>query len=231
MNRKATISCLTFDLDDTLWEVYPVIIRAERIFYEWLETHHPSVAAAFDLKSLISHRQAFFKQFESMNHDFTWLRRAWLDHICEEYHCANGFAEEGFHVFWKARNEVTFFDGVWEMLAEAREHYRLISITNGNADIRQVGLGDFFSDEITAARVGAAKPDPMIFEAALAKAGVPAHQVVHIGDDPVRDVQGAASMGMKTIWMNIAQQVWPGGPEADRVVTGINQLLPAIKSL
>ena len=31
------IKCITFDLDDTLWEIEPVIIKAEIKFEEWLK--------------------------------------------------------------------------------------------------------------------------------------------------------------------------------------------------
>ena len=226
-----TIQCLTFDLDDTLWDVHPVIIRAEKRFYEWLATHYPHISQEFDLNAMVAHRQTYFTQFEDMRHDFTWLRKKWLAHLATEYQCPKEFETVGFEVFHKARNEVEFYDGVIDMMEEVAPNYTIISITNGNADVNKVGLGKYFDFAVTAAEVGAAKPDPRIFQKALELGKVQPENVIHIGDDPVRDVNGAAVLGMKTIWVNTHRQPWPGGDRANSEVIHISQLSEAIKSL
>ena len=38
-----TIDCITFDLDDTLWECDSVIARAEEALFEWLRQNMPRV--------------------------------------------------------------------------------------------------------------------------------------------------------------------------------------------
>ena len=180
---------------------------------------------------MIAERQTFFKGFRQMSHDFTWLRKQWLKQIGAQFHCPHGFEEAAFEVFWLARNEVTFFEGTIPMLEAVKRDFGVISITNGNADVKQVGLGAYFDHAITAAQSGVAKPDPVIFQKALDLAQVEAHQVVHVGDDPIADVHGAAALGIKTIWANIHQKPWPGGEPADREVRYLKELLPAIKSL
>lgn len=50
-----------------------------------------------------------------------------------------------------------------------------------------------FSNEL-----GVAKPHPRMFEAACDVLGVPAAQVLHIGDNPAADVAGAEAAGMTT---------------------------------
>jgi putative hydrolase of the HAD superfamily len=50
------------------------------------------------------------------------------------------------------------------------------------------------------ADVGARKPDPEIFRAALDRLGVPAADVWFVGDSWERDVRGAAAAGMRPIW-------------------------------
>jgi putative hydrolase of the HAD superfamily len=47
--------------------------------------------------------------------------------------------------------------------------------------------------------VGAAKPDPAIFEAGLAEAGCAAAEAVHVGDSPDHDAQGARGAGIRSI--------------------------------
>ena len=44
------------------------------------------------------------------------------------------------------------------------------------------------------------KPSPHIFEAALAKAGVPAEDVWFCGDQFIPDLEGAAAAGMTPVW-------------------------------
>jgi len=41
-----TIKALTFDLDDTLWPVAPVIEHAERVAFDWLARTYPSVTGS-----------------------------------------------------------------------------------------------------------------------------------------------------------------------------------------
>ncbi|MCV5262976.1 5-amino-6-(5-phospho-D-ribitylamino)uracil phosphatase YigB, partial [Escherichia coli] len=42
--RIEPIKAMTFDLDDTLYDNYPVIVRMERELLAWLKHHHPAVA-------------------------------------------------------------------------------------------------------------------------------------------------------------------------------------------
>jgi len=52
---------------------------------------------------------------------------------------------------------------------------------------------------VASAAVGVEKPDRRIFDLALARAGVPAHRVVHVGDDYEADVLGAQGAGIDAI--------------------------------
>ena len=50
--------------------------------------------------------------------------------------------------------------------------------------------------------VGAYKPDPRVFEAALERLGLPSHEVLHVGDSDVDDVEGARAAGLRVAWIN-----------------------------
>ena len=52
---------------------------------------------------------------------------------------------------------------------------------------------------IDSAILGRAKPDPAMFEAALAAVGVPAAAAIHVGDSLLADVRGAARVGIEPI--------------------------------
>ena len=46
------IKCITFDLDDTLWKIEPVITKAEIFFQKWLDANYPEVSEKFNIESL-----------------------------------------------------------------------------------------------------------------------------------------------------------------------------------
>jgi putative hydrolase of the HAD superfamily len=50
-----------------------------------------------------------------------------------------------------------------------------------------------------------------MFAALRAMAGVPAEEILHVGDDPITDVVGARQAGMQTAWLNRDARSWPAG--------------------
>ena len=228
----ARLSCITFDLDDTLWDCEPVILRAEQRFHDWLGENFPRISERYQPAALVKHRRKFFERFPAKGHDFTWLRKQWLAHIAEEAGYAHEqVVEPGFHVFWKARNEVELYEYTHELLGSLRERFRVGCITNGNADVHHIGIGHYFDFVVTAASAGAQKPAPRIFEEALRAGDVSAEETLHVGDDAVRDVLGAGAIGMRTAWFNPRLTPWPGGKQPDHVVRNLRELRELLDGL
>jgi len=223
------LHCVTFDLDDTLWACAPLLTGAEEAFYAWLERHHPRISGRFTLAELATDRRGYFKRYPELEHDLTYLRRRWLQELAERFDYGPELVEHGFRVFWEQRNAVTLFDEAHALLDGMRERYSVGAITNGNADVHYIGIGHYFDFVITAAEAGAAKPKPEIFHAALRAADVDAAHAVHVGDDPVRDVQGAEAVGMRTVWVNLNAAPWPGGPPPDAEIRTLDELAPVLE--
>ncbi|MCP5152139.1 MAG: HAD family hydrolase [Ectothiorhodospiraceae bacterium] len=219
------IDCITFDLDDTLWETGSVLTRAEASFFEWITEHCPRVVESHDIDSLADQRRSHYAGIPELRHDVTRARRHWLEHTLREfgYH-DDALVDAGFQRFWEARQQVTVFEDVPALLGALRPRFRVGAITNGNADVHHIGIGHLFDFVITAGDAGAAKPEPAIFEAALAAAGAAAEHTVHVGDDPLRDVVGAGRLGMRTVWINPRLDPWPGGRNPDAVVRHVREL-------
>jgi len=224
------IQCITFDLDDTLWECFPVIMRAEQTFFEWLQKFYPTIAQDFDVETLMLHRRQSFAEVPDMAHDFSWLRKRWFSRLVENYDCDPAYVEQGFSVFLKARNSVTLFDGVESLLEKVKGGYCCGSITNGNADISLVGIESYFDFEITASGAGAAKPDPIVFNAAISAAKVLPQNILHIGDDPDRDIRGAGRLGMHTAWINPKRARWQGDHPPTLVFDKVTDLTTLLDS-
>ena len=202
---------LSFDLDDTLWPVGPVIAAAESELSSWLRARYPLTLSGHDTESLRALRAGVAERFPDRTYDMTFLRHRALRDLFAAAGHAESLADEAFEVFFTARNRVEFYDDVLPSLIRLRSRYRLFALSNGNADLHRCGLGELFAGHITARAAGAAKPDARIYAALLEMAGVEAHQVLHIGDDPLADVVGAMQAGMQAVWLNRDAREWPKG--------------------
>lgn len=90
------------------------------------------------------------------------------------------------------------------VLAELRARgLRLVVASNWDCSLPRVleraGLAQLVDGVVTSAVVGAAKPDPALFEAALAVAGCPPERALHVGDSVDKDVAGAAAAGIRAV--------------------------------
>jgi putative hydrolase of the HAD superfamily len=80
---------------------------------------------------------------------------------------------------------------------------RLVVVSNWDVSLHErlaeTGIAERVHGVITSAELGAAKPAPAIFGHALAMAGVPAQEAVHVGDSPDEDVEGARGAGIEPV--------------------------------
>jgi FMN hydrolase / 5-amino-6-(5-phospho-D-ribitylamino)uracil phosphatase len=200
---------LSFDLDDTLWPVGPVIAGAEDALFSWLRARYPQTVDGHSIESLRAQRALVAERHPERGHDLTFLRHRALKDLFATAGHAESLADDALEVFFSARNRVEFYDDVRPSLLRLRARYRLFALSNGNADLQRCGVADLFAGHITAAAAGVAKPDPRIFAHLADMAGVDADQVLHIGDDPLADVVGATRAGMQAVWINRDGREWP----------------------
>jgi len=225
------VSCITFDLDDTLWETGPVIARAEAIAHDWLIENAPAAVAGRSQDELLEHRRGHYATRPDLSHDFTALRRNWLIDIVTNAGYGAAVAANAFKVFWHARNEVTPFPAALELLSALRGRYVLGTITNGIADVHHIGLGSHFEFTITAADAGAMKPSALIFEYALRQASIAPQDALHVGDDAHADIHGAKQAGMRAVWVNPTSKPWDPalGEPPDAVVRDVSELAELLR--
>ena len=196
------IKCITFDLDDTLWAIEPVIIEAEQRFYTWLKENYPIVAENFDILSLRQLMKNTASDNPDIKHNLTKVRIKAYTYIKDLYKLSDDMPLKSFEYFMKYRNKVKLYDGAENMLLELKKKYMIGTITNGNASLEKIGIKNFFDFEIKASDVGFMKPSPKIFEAAVKKSGCNPSEMVHIGDSYEKDIIGAKSINMNYIWLN-----------------------------
>ena len=207
-----TIQAITLDLDDTLWPVWPTIKKAEAALHDWLVANVPNTAALLDTpESMRAQRDSLVADFPHLAHDFSFLRQEGIRRALLAGGDDPALAQTAFEVFFDARHQVELFEDALPALEYLAARYPLISISNGNADIQRIGLSRYFKGAISAGEFGIAKPDPRIFKAAAAAAGVPLAHVLHVGDDAALDAQGAQQAGMQAAWLNREGIAWPHG--------------------
>lgn len=211
-----SIRAICFDLDNTLWDVWPVIMRAEREMYDFLAARYPKTVANLTLEALREVRNEVAREFPQIAHDFTMLRKQSLRKLAALHAYPDCLVDEAFEVFIRARNEVTLYDEVLPALETLRTRFRLFTASNGNADLVKIGIAHFFERSVAAREVGALKPDPTIFLKTIEGTGLDVDEVAYVGDDPIMDVVGARQAGMLPIWINRAGMDWPGDLEPAR---------------
>jgi putative hydrolase of the HAD superfamily len=100
----------------------------------------------------------------------------------------------------------------------ARQGYTLCLVSNtmrtpGRAlreVLRQHGVLDRFAHLTFSDECGVRKPEPEIFRRTLQAVGVAPAEAVHVGDDPVLDVEGARRAGMRVIQVTNERPAWLG---------------------
>ena len=204
------IRAITLDLDDTLWEIGPVIRDAERALWDWLGANYPRIPEKFTAEDLLQLRQQVIEEFEDRAHDFSFMRRAVLSRVAEVAGYDEELVEPAFEVFYRARNAVELYPDVVPYLERIYSRYTVIAVTNGNANLEAIGIRHLFHGVVTAIEAGAAKPSRRIFDLAIERTGVAAERILHVGDHPETDVHGARQAGLRSAWINRNGGQWPG---------------------
>ncbi len=228
------IKLIGFDLDNTLWPVKPVILYAESELQKHLGGLSPAIP--YSGAHLSTYRSEILKENPDFAFRRTDLRRAMLVKIAMEVPAhrahAEAVADTAMAVFLKARNAVAYYPGAEAALQELSENYALCALTNGNASVEQLSIGPLFSFALTAEQVGAPKPKPDIFVAALDHFGCKPEEMIYVGDDPLLDITASASLGIFTIWLSDRGTVSAeSATPATEIIYDLSDLTAAVKRI
>ena len=229
------IHLITLDLDNTLWDIEKTMVRAEKE----LRMHLKSVSEkAFDIycsETTSEIRNRLLREQPRLRSNLTEFRKVLLGEIF--FRAGNSIqdskilASSAFNTFFEFRNKVVFFEGAINVLIALSEKYKVYALTNGNADVKMIGIDKYLSGAVSSAEVGVSKPDPEIFEAALNKAGVEAKSCIHVGDDYEDDIVGASNAGIASIWLNHQHKNDPNMNLATKVVSKVTEIPRAVEMI
>lgn len=97
--------------------------------------------------------------------------------------------------------------GAGALLRALKPGYKIGIVTNNRLAEQQeklhfLGMSEWVDVLITSEEVGALKPDPRIYQVALARLGAGPAETVMVGDNWSADVLGALALGIRPVWLN-----------------------------
>ena len=212
IRKMPEIKLITFDLDDTFWDIKNTIISAEINSRKWIEDRIKKKIEWGTFDDFLEIRNKLIKKNPSLDYDLGLLRKKMISYHTQKYFKnqkdLDEFIEEAYMFFLEERHKVEFFDGVIPVLEKLSLNYKLGVLTNGNADIKKLGIDHMFDFSVSSMDVKSNKPDQGHFIRAKEVSQINFHNTLHVGDHPVNDVYGARELGINVMWFNLNNLVW-----------------------
>jgi HAD superfamily hydrolase (TIGR01509 family) len=224
------VRLVTFDGDNTLWAIEPVLEAALSDACEAFEEAFPG--AQVTREDLLADRLAVQDQLPP-DSDLRLYRRAAyrrradllggapdtvVDRLADRFHALRSSLIEPYPDAL----------GVLERLSASAQ---LGFITNGNADVEATPFAGRFAFRLHALVHGPSKPDVGLFVHALARSGVPAQDAVHVGDSLSCDVAGAQAAGFHAVWLNRDGLPNVTGVRPDAEIASLDELDAVVDAL
>lgn len=205
------IAAISFDLDDTLYDNVPIINRAEAELIHWLSQQFPQQAEAAQSHFWRQCKHQVIKQNSTLANDVTQCRKAALDFgfaslgVQDDTERA-ALVESGMQTFMHWRNQILVSTQVETLLADLSKQLPLVVITNGNADISQLPIAQYFTAIYAANTQHPMKPSPAMYYTASKQLGITPEELLHIGDSTSSDILGARNANSPSVWFNPTEQ-------------------------
>jgi putative hydrolase of the HAD superfamily len=176
-----------------------LLIDLDGVIRTWRQQEDPAAEAGFGLPAGAIRRAAFAPErllpvITGQIPDPVWRAqiRAELTRSFPEADAAGA-------VSWWSSPHGEVDAAVVELLRVCRRRAAVVLVTNATSrlpdDLRQLGITALFDHVVNSSVVGAAKPDPIIFSAALAAAGVAVADALFVDDTPGH-VEAARRQGL-----------------------------------
>lgn len=80
---------------------------------------------------------------------------------------------------------------------------------SGHEILKTHNIAQYFKKIVISDELGKRKPHPQLFVEAMNGLGVSPEETLMVGDTPLADIQGAAQLGLDTVWIQRKGQIWP----------------------
>lgn len=221
-----------FDLDDTLCDYSRSVDEAFAAVFPLAAARHPGL----DYGRLRRHFELVLERAIAR------MGGLWAEGYTREDRFREALAESGVHdpdlaqamaaAYGRERlDRLRPFDDARPTLEALRPRYPLGLITNGpgaeqRAELERLGIGECFGVVVISGELGIHKPQPGIFQRALALMGCQPADALYVGNDPRADVAGAKGVGMRVAWLNRNGGSLPADvPRPDLELASLRELL------
>ena len=136
-----------------------------------------------------------------------------------------------------SRFKLELYPGVLATLDALKKKYKMAALSDGQSlwgvpELHSVGLDGYFDPVLISSDFGYRKPDPRLFALVLKKMHLTSDEAIFIGNDMYRDVFGAKTAGLKTVFFKSNQgDQRSRGVEADYIIYHFSELLEALRFL
>ena len=205
-NRELTeqITTISFDGDDTLWDFSSAMENALTLTLRELQevvandaAHQLTVQKMMEIRDCVAKELGGAVNLDEIR--YTAFSRT-LEYVGSPSQEAAG---QLFRFYMETRLNGTMpYRDVPIALKRLKGCYRIGLISNGNSRPVLSRLPITLDFAVFAQDCGYAKPDPRIFELALAASGCNPNEVLHVGDSLNDDVSGANNSGLRSAWLN-----------------------------
>lgn len=195
-----------FDLDDTLLDDRGAQdAYLPQVYAAW---QHVLPHSAADFPAIWRRAlQHHFDRHIRGEHSYVEQRRARIRDVFQAASLSDADADRRMHEF------LEIYEASWRLFDDVRPVLDALAdrplgvITNGTdvqqrSKLERCGIADRFTVILTSEAVGVGKPDPRIFGQAASRLNTAPDRCVHVGDDWIRDVEGARSAGLDAVWLD-----------------------------
>lgn len=196
------IKGVVFDLDHTLFDRYGTLTECAPLYYEKFKDY---LAPGLEIEDVVTTLIYADKEYIYMGEH---------KRVCQYLNESGFFAKpmepdlyveiifEGFRQ-WAVPLPFTYT--VLEEIKKAG--YKVGLITNGRENVQQpkidmLGIKSYFDEIIICSTPELRKPNALAFEIMSEKLGIPASELVYVGDNPKNDVDASRNAGYIPIWVN-----------------------------
>jgi len=222
--RLEDFKAISFDLDDTLYSNYPVMVATDAKMVGYFSAlllsqsslAHLSKNTVFDHQFWWPFRQQALKTNPNLIHHVGELRIVTYSLGLKSLGLNDATAEQAAKMaldyFVQQRSDFVVPTAVHQLLNNLQKKYPLVAISNGNVDTDKISLSSYFqyrfhSGDLYTQASGETiqlrqKPHADMFRAACDKLKITPAQLLHIGDCGRADIQGAINSGCQTAWIS-----------------------------
>ena len=222
--RLVPFQAISFDLDDTLYSNYPVMMATDRkmaayfdaLFLAKIVPANRVKKSGFNYLFWKPFHQQVLKENPQLMHHVGDVRLATytlgLKTLGFSDDVAKYEAQKALDYFVLQRSDFVVPASVHQLLKSLQKKYPLVAISNGNVDTDKIDISQYFKYRFHAGDLFTTpqnnniqlrqKPHTDMFDAACDKLLIEPVQLLHVGDCGQSDIYGAINAGCQTAWIS-----------------------------